>query len=107
MKNQIRLIFSFFLIFILFVDGIGFAGLRIDFPVFRYLPAILAYWIVPVVILAILYLYSRKFLADNKPGFFAGFYVFSGLFLSIYVPKLFYVAFALVEFVVEVLAYPV
>ncbi len=42
MKNQIRLIFSFFLIFILIVDSIGFAGLRIDFPLFRYLPVILA-----------------------------------------------------------------
>jgi len=107
MKNQIRLIFFFFLTFILIVDGIGFAGLRIDFHVFRYFPAILTYWIVPLVILAILFLYSRKFLANNKPGFFAGFYIFSGLFLSIYIPKLFYVAFALIELVLGLLAYPV
>jgi len=107
MKKQIRLIFFFFLSFILIIDGIGFAGLRFDFQVFHYFPAIVAYWIVPAIILIGLYLYSRKFLADNEPGFFAGFYLFSGLFLSIYIPKLFYVAFALVEFVMELLAYPV
>jgi predicted MPP superfamily phosphohydrolase len=107
MKSQIRYIFLFFLFLILLIDGTAFTGLWFDFRFMRDLPAILAYWAVPAGFIISLHIYGRKFLADNRPGFFAGFYVFTGVFLAFYVPKLFYSAFFLLEIMLEMLVYPV
>lgn len=106
MKSQVRLIFLFFVFFILIIDGIAFTGLWFDFSFFRYPLVIGAYGIVPAGFVGGLYLYGRKFLSDNRPGFFAGFYVFTGVFLSLYVPKLFYVVFVLLEFILKLVVFP-
>ena len=107
MKKQLRLIFLFFLSFILLVDGIGFAGLLKDFPVLRDPVFMAAFWFVSLAFIAALKIYGSVFLADNKPGFFAGFYVFAGFFLAVYVPKLFYAVFQMLEWIVRLIAYPV
>ncbi len=106
MKSQIRLINLFFVSFILLVDGIVFFGLVNDFQIFRNFAFVAVFWLVPVVFITKLQLFGRKYLANNKPGFFAGFYVFTGFFLAFYVPKLFYAAFLLLEYIIKLPAYP-
>jgi predicted MPP superfamily phosphohydrolase len=106
MHRQIRLIIIFFVAFILLVDGIVSAGLLQDFQVLRnpVFPGV--YWFASLAYIAALLIYGRAFLADNRPGFFAGFYVFTGIFLALYVPKLFYAVFLLLEWLVKLLSYP-
>ena len=106
MKSQIRLLFLFFVFFILLVDGISFTGLMIDFPVIRNPVSIGVFWLIPAVFLAGLQIFVKKFLTNNKPGFFAGFYVFTGFFLAFYIPKLLYSAFLLLEYFIKLPAYP-
>lgn len=107
MRSQIRFIFFFFVAFILVVDGVSFAGLAWDFPIIKH-PLILAgFWIITLIFVLRLGVYGRVFLSNSKPGFFAGFYVFTGFFLAFYVPKLFYIAFLIVEFGLKLLIYPV
>jgi predicted MPP superfamily phosphohydrolase len=107
MKSQIRRIFLFFTTFIIIIDAITFAGFLNDFSWSGSMPAVLIYWIIPVIFITSLQLYGRKFLASNRPGFFAGFYVFAGYFLAFYVPKLFYAVFILTEYALKIVAYPV
>ncbi len=106
MKSQIRLLFFFFVSFILLVDGIGFAGLISDFHICRNPVSIAIFWLIPVVFITGLQIFGKKFIANNKPGFFAGFYVFTGFFLAFYVPKLFYTVFLLLEYIIKLPAYP-
>lgn len=106
MKSQIRIIFLVFLLLIFVIDGIAFAGLWFDFSNFRDPAVAGAYWIIPVSFVVGLYLYGRKFLADNRPGFFAGFYVYAGIFLSFYIPKLLFVVFVLLEIILKLVAFP-
>jgi predicted MPP superfamily phosphohydrolase len=107
MKSRIRQIFLFFVLFMLVVDGFSYAGLRMDFRLFHNPPAIAAFWGITLAIILILHLFGRVFLADNKPGFFSRFYVFTGIFLSVYVPKLFYMLFIMLELALKILVYPV
>ncbi len=107
MRSQIRFIFFFFVAFILVVDGVSFAGLAWDFPIITH-PLILAgFWLITLVFILRLAVYGRVFLSNSKPGFFAGFYVYTGFFLAFYIPKLFYIAFLIVEFGLKLLIYPV
>lgn len=107
MRSQIRFIFFFFVAFILVVDGVSFAGLAWDFPIITH-PLILAgFWLITLVFVLRLAVYGRVFLSNSKPGFFAGFYVYTGFFLAFYIPKLFYIAFLIVEFGLKLLIYPV
>lgn len=106
MKSQIRRIFLFFTTFIVIIDGISFAGFLGDFVWSGSLPVLLLYWIIPLVFISSLQLYGRQFLAENKPGFFAGFYMFAGFFLAFYIPKLFYTVFILAEYILKIIAYP-
>jgi predicted MPP superfamily phosphohydrolase len=107
MRSQIRFIFFFFVAFILLVDGISFAGLAGDFPVITHHLILAGFWLITLVFIVRLAVYGQVFLSNSKPGFFAGFYVFTGLFLAFYVPKLFYIAFLIVEFALKLLIYPV
>jgi predicted MPP superfamily phosphohydrolase len=107
MRSQIRFIFFFFVAFILLVDGITFAGLAGDFPIILHPLSLMGFWLVTLIFIVRLAVYGRVFLSNSKPGFFAGFYVFTGFFLALYVPKLFYISFFLVEFVLKGLIYPV
>ena len=107
MRSQIRLIFLVFVAFILLVDGITFAGLTGDFPAIKHPLFLAGFWLVTIVFIMRLAVYGRTFLSNSKPGFFAGFYVFTGFFLAFYVPKLFYVAFYIVEFALKMLTFPV
>ncbi len=107
MRSQIRLIIFFFVAFILLVDGITFTGIAGDFPIILHPLPMAGFWLVTFVFIVRLAVYGRVFLSNNKPGFFAGFYVFTGFFLAFYVPKLFYISFLLVEFVLKGLIYPV
>ncbi len=107
MKSQIRFIFLIFTAFILLVDGISFVGLARDFPAIMSLLSLSVFWSVPLIFISGLLIYGKTFLANNKPGFFSGFYVFTGFFLAFYVPKLFYIVFLVVEYVSKLLIYPV
>ena len=107
MRSQIRLIFIVFVAFILLVDGMSFAGLAGDLPAMLQPLPMAGFWFITGVFIVRLALYGRKFLANSKPGFFSGFYVFTGLFLAFYVPKMIYLAFLILEIVLELLAYPV
>ena len=107
MKSQIKRIFFFFTAFILLIDGISFVGFIGDFHWSGSLPALIIYWTIPAFFISALQLDARQFLAENKPGFFAGFYVFTGFFLAFYIPKLFYLVFILTEYTLKILAYPV
>jgi len=107
MRSQIRFIFFFFLAFILLVDGISFAGLAGDFSAILHPLYIAGFWLITFVFIVRLAIYARVFLSNSKPGFFAGFYVFTGFFLAFYVPKLFYIDFLLVEFALKLMIYPV
>ncbi len=107
MRSQIRQILMFFVIFILIVDGISFAGLLLDFSAFRNPFIYSLFWSISITYIAILYRYGKLFLAENRPGFFAGFYVFSGFFLALYVPKLIYIIAILLEFLLKLMAWPV
>ncbi len=107
MRSQIRFIFFFFVAFILLVDGISFAGLAGDFPAFLHPLSIAGFWVITLIFIVRLAVYGRVFLSNSKPGFFAGFYVFTGFFLAFYVPKLFYIAFLIAEFALKLLIYPV
>lgn len=106
MRSQIRLIFIVFVSFILLVDGIAFAGLAGDFPAILHPMAIAGFWLITLVFIGRLAVYGRVFISNSKPGFFAGFYVFTGFFLALYVPKLFFIAFLALEFVLKLLVYP-
>lgn len=106
MRSQIRLIFFFFVSFILLVDGIAFTGLAGDFPAILHPMISAGYWLFTLVIIGRLAVYGRVFISNSKPGFFAGFYVFTGFFLALYVPKLFFIAFLALEFVLKLLVYP-
>lgn len=107
MRSQIRFIFFFFVAFILLVDGISFAGLTGDFPAILHPLYLAGFWVITLVIIVRLAVYGRVFLSNSKPGFFAGFYLFTGFFLAFYVPKLFYIAFLIAEFALKLLIYPV
>ncbi len=107
MRSQIRFIFFFFVAFILLVDGISFAGLAGDFSAILHPLSIAGFWLITFVFIVRLAFYARAFLSNSKPGFFAGFYVFTGFFLAFYVPKLFYIAFLIAEFALKLLIYPV
>ena len=107
MRSRIRLIFLFFVTFILLVDGITFLGLAGDFPNIRKPLFGLGFWLITLVFIFSLWLYVRKFISNSKPGFFAGFYVFTGFFLAFYVPKLFYIVFFMAEIVLKPLVYAV
>jgi predicted MPP superfamily phosphohydrolase len=107
MRSQIRLILFFFTAFILLIDGISFSGLAGDFAAFLHPLPIAGFWLITLAFIVRLAVYGREFLSNSKPGFFAGFYVFTGFFLAFYVPKLFYIAFLLVEFALKGLIYPV
>ncbi|MCK5461780.1 MAG: hypothetical protein KAI95_02150, partial [Bacteroidales bacterium] len=107
MRSQIRFIFFFFVAFILLVDGISFAGLTGDFPTILHPLSLAGFWVITLVFIVRLAVYGRVFLSNSKPGFFAGFYVFTGFFLAFYVPKLFYIAFLIAEFASKPLIYPV
>ncbi len=107
MRSQIRLIFLVFVAFILLVDGITFAGLTGDFPVIRQPLFLAGFWLVTLIFIVRLAVYGRTFLSNSKPGFFAGFYVFTGFFLAFYVPKLFYMAFFVTELGLKLISYPV
>jgi predicted MPP superfamily phosphohydrolase len=107
MRSQVRNIFLFFTGLILLIDGIVYGGLRNDFFLIRSHEAAILFWLIPMALIITLFLYSRRFLADNRPGFFAGFYKFSGIFLTFYIPKLFYVLSVLGEYLLKLLAYPV
>lgn len=107
MRSQIRFIFFFFVTFILLVDGMAFAGLAGDFPIILHPLSLVGFWIITLVFIVRLAVYGRVFLSNSKPGFFAGFYFFTGFFLAIYVPKLFYIAFLVAEFALKLLTYPV
>ncbi|MEE9461377.1 MAG: metallophosphoesterase [Bacteroidales bacterium] len=107
MRSQIRYIFFFFVAFILLVDGISFAGLAGDFPAILHPLSIAGFWVITLIFIVRLSVYGRVFLSNSKPGFFAGFYVFTGFFLAFYVPKLFYIAFLIAEFASKPLIYPV
>jgi predicted MPP superfamily phosphohydrolase len=93
MRSQIRFIFFFFVAFILLVDGISFAGLAGDFPAILHPLSLAVFWVITLLFIVRLAVYGRTFLSNSKPGFFAGFYLFTGFFLAFYVPKLFYIAF--------------
>ena len=105
MKSQIRLIFILFVSFILLVDGIAFAGLAGDFPAILHPTVIAGFWLITLVVIVRLAVYGRTFISNSKPGFFAGFYVFTGFFLALYVPKLFFIAFLALEFVLKLLVF--
>jgi len=107
MRSQIKFIFFFFVAFMLLVDGISFTGLAGDFSFILHPMSIAGFWIITLIFIVRLAIYGRVFLANNKPGFFAGFYVYTTFFLAFYVPKLFYIAFFLVEFALKLLIYPI
>jgi len=107
MRSRIRFIFFFFVAFILLVDGISFAGLAGDFSAILHPLFIAGFWLITLAFILRLAVYSQSFLSNSKPGFFAGFYVFTGFFLAFYVPKLFYIAFILLEFTMKLLIYPI
>ncbi len=107
MRSQIRFIFFFFVAFILLVDGIAFAGLAGDFPAIMHPLSLAGFWVITLIFIVRLAVYGLTFLSNSKPGFFAGFYLFTGFFLAFYVPKLFYIAFLIVEFALKLLIYPV
>ena len=107
MRSRIRFIFFFFVAFILLVDGISFAGLAGDFPAILHPLSLAVFWVITLVFIVRLAVYGRVFLSNSKPGFFAGFYLFTGFFLAFYVPKLFYIAFFIAEFALKLLIYPV
>ena len=107
MRSQIRLILIVFVAFILLVDGMSFAGLTGDWPAMMQPFPLAGFWCITGVFIVRLAIYGRTFLANSKPGFFAGFYVFTGFFLAFYVPKLFYLVFLALEIALELLAYPV
>ena len=107
MRSRIRFIFFFFVAFILLVDGISFTGLAGDFSAILHPLFLAGFWLITLAFILRLAVYSQAFLSNSKPGFFAGFYVFTGFFLAFYVPKLFYIAFLLVELTLKLLTFPV
>ncbi len=107
MKSRIRSIFLFFLSFIGVVDAITYAGFRLDFPASGGPVTAVIHWIVPVVAGAMLYLFGRRQLADNRPDLFPGFYVFTGFFLAFYIPRIFYAVFILFEILLKLAIAPV
>ena len=107
MRSRIQLILFIFIAFILLVDGMAFTGLAADFPAILHPLPMAVFWLITMVFIIRLFSYGRIFLSDSKPGFFAGFYVFTGFFLACYVPKLFYMAFLLLEFALKPLYYSV
>ncbi len=78
-----------------------------DFSIFRNPYIFAGFWIISASYIFALHLFSRVFLAENKPGFFARFYVFSGIFLSLYVPKLIFVIAFFAEILLKVMVWPV
>jgi predicted MPP superfamily phosphohydrolase len=107
MNSRVRLIFLFFAAFILVVDSIVFTGLLHDFPVSGHPAVIAAYWIVPAGFIGGLYLLGRRFLAGNRTRAFSGFFVFAGIFIAFYVPRIFYSAFLLLEYLLKIAAFPI
>jgi len=107
MRSRIRIIFFFFVAFILLVDGISFAGLAGDFSAILHPLFLSGFWLITLAFILSLAVYSQAFLSNSKPGFFTGFYVFTGFFLAFYVPKLIYIAFLLLEFMLKLLIYPI
>jgi predicted MPP superfamily phosphohydrolase len=107
MRSRIQLILFIFVSFILLVDGITFTGLAADFPAILQPVPMAVFWSVTMIFIIRLLFYGRTFLADSQPGFFAGFYVFTGFFLACYVSKLFYTAFLLLEFALKPLIFTV
>ncbi len=105
MKSQIRLVFIIFTAFILLVDGACYLGIRRDFDLGA--KAAPAFWIVPLVFVGGMLLSGRRVFTGDRPGFFNGFFIFTGFFLSVYIPKLLYLAFTLIEYVIKLLSYPI
>jgi predicted MPP superfamily phosphohydrolase len=106
MNSQMRLIFLFFVLFILVIDTIACTGLLHDFPVYGHPAVIAAYWIVPAGFIGGLYLFGRRFMAGNRTRAFSGFFVFAGIFIAFYVPRIFYAAFLLLEYLLKIAAFP-
>ena len=107
MRSRITYIFLLFAAFIVLVDVLTFAGLAADFPGITQPVYWIVFWVIPLIFISRLWFYRQKFISNSKPGFFAGFYVFTGFFLAFYVPKLFYVAFFVAEIVLKPLIYAV
>jgi uncharacterized protein len=105
MDSRIRIIIGSFIAFILLVDGFAYLGMALDFSFMRQLPGILAFCIIPILIILRIILYGRKFSDRNITGFPKGFFVFTGLFLSVYVPKLLFIVFLFIENICIVLIY--
>jgi predicted MPP superfamily phosphohydrolase len=106
MKSRIHKIFLAFTLFILFIDGICYVGLRLDFPVFRQTVLPVTYWSATIAVILALFIYVSIFQSSNTPGLFAGFYVFAGIFLAVYIPKLIYLGFFLLELLLKVFSFP-
>jgi predicted MPP superfamily phosphohydrolase len=107
MKSRIRFIFLSFVSFILILDAIAFAGLLQDFPALRGPGTVVAYWVVPFALIAMLVLIGRKMITGKRADLPPGFFVVTGFFLAFYLPKLFYVDFLQIEILLKLASAPV
>ncbi len=101
--NKISLILT---IAILLIDLYAYKGLLRTFPRFFQ-----GYWYIPLIYFGItaifigsIWLITRFNFTDRRPGIFAGFYFFAGIFMLIYLPKLVFIAFHLTEDIYHLMA---
>ncbi len=105
MRSRIHYLLLFIIAFIGLIDGMVYAGLRLDFQWTRSLLFSLVYWMVPAAFIGRLLLYLATFRADSRAGLTAGLFVFNSFFLAVYLPKLAYAAFVLLEYNLKLTAF--
>jgi len=97
---KIKMIMLYIILFMLLVDIYAFKGLRMllypSTPMFKYL-LWGGYWLITLVIFLSLYFMGRRLGNSTDPQLYKNMYTLGGIFLMVYLPKLVFISFHLIE----------
>jgi hypothetical protein len=96
----------FLILFILVIDLYSFKGLFRTFPgsfINQWIFIVFYFSVTAIFLLSVVFIARFNF-QERKPEIFAGFYLFAGIFMLIYLPKLVFIVFHLAEDLYHMLA---
>jgi predicted MPP superfamily phosphohydrolase len=107
MSKQMKIFRILFIIIILLIDLYSYKGVIKTFPKLLvanvYLIFTIGYFIITLFFIVSVIVITNFNFYERRPEIFSGFYLFAGIFLMIYLPKLVFAAFHLTEDFIQIL----